>query len=466
MSKKIATQLLMIAVLSVALVCCASAQPMASSVVPGEMDARSLLHSATTLQQATPRDDSPLCIQLASFSVDAGTNALNLHEFNYYFGGQVASNGDVEGRALSNSERDQLLSSLASSHVAADLRAYGPAFIYALSSTSSLCFKTLITAQAQLILPKQFGEVLNGSLGQSSIALNDQEFQAMSYSSQSISYQQRLWSDETKETVQRVDFNVGLSIIQGIAFSRLVQGSSMQLNPYVPEGWDSTTNLAVAYDLRYIQSTAGVASGLRRDPLSTLFSSRNQGYGADFGIAYTEEQSRSAWSVSASLRSVGFINWSNVELTTAQGNDTLRSLTQLSNDMLQTRSSSQAGSNYITGLPTSLKVSGAYAWSDALGVQEGLLASFTYIQGLNSIGANTLRPFVSIDVETAQHGIRPACLLGLQAGGQLGFDARLACSWLIASTIELSAYTNSVSSFIAPSKAKGIACGSSFRIFI
>jgi hypothetical protein len=403
-------------------------------------------------------------IPALTFGTLAGTDVMTLEDFNYYFGG--AEGNSDEGRVLTGSERTTLFSLLNNSTVAAQIDAL--AFAATLNTqVGNFGFALTANVHGKLILPNGFEQLGSGYDGKNSLSLNDGAFQAFGYSTVQFSYANMFINSSTKEP-GLVSLAGGASVkyVLGAFYEEIEDGSAVNINPFVPTGFQDTYNWEV--QTRYTYRSSG--GNFIDDNRDTELGANGNGFGIDLGATAqirlgNEEQP--ALAVGFSLMDLGVISWSDGRVRTVDVVDTVTSLVNVADEddyfrRFQDTTSGEKES-FTLAMPARMRLGAMLDIESYTGIPLPLRVMLEYTQGLNTVGVNTTSPRVGFGVELANTGFIPVLRTGIQVGGLEGFQWAFGFGWdTQAFGIDIS--VNSLSSLLAVSETSYVGGGLRMRV--
>jgi len=252
---------------------------------------------------------------------------LQLSEYAFYFGGVETPQG-WQRRRLSLSERNEFAQLLETHGLEAWLLLQVVGATYRLDSAAVVGVAASSVGHARLRLPRGTVQALQQEpIGTTPVRLEDGESTLRAYSLLTVAYGRRLrWGRPGEFTwrAAEVDFGVALHLYRGHAYWEELPGSSLQLEPVLPMGWDSTPSWNVSGSLRWRSAEAaagwlGYATGV----------APTVGWGGAISLGlrlrwYGSDSLEPALELGAAVEQLGALSWRLTEAALELANDTVR----------------------------------------------------------------------------------------------------------------------------------------------
>ncbi|MGK9476776.1 DUF5723 family protein [Melioribacter sp. OK-6-Me] len=394
-----------------------------------------------------------------SFSSLAGSNFFSLSDYNYYFGSYtIDQDGKKQGRYLNEADKENFIE-LFSKGGGIQLNLFVRYF--ALSFTPSEKFGTLAFSMSDQIaaggkIPAGLVELLfKGNPLDSRYNFNDTEFKAWWLRKYSLSYSKKFEMSAQKS----ISAGLSLNLINGLFYAGLDEIDSEFHTDSLGRIHGSliynaksafSPNFGIEYDFENRSSS--------EENISLFPEPAGRGYGIDFGISYEHNQT---FTFAFAITDIGRIEWNK---RTAQFNVNRRvDLEDISEEaqrdslesFFSTDGSGKPADKFFTKLATVIRFGASIDLSNLFDLKNKLLISGDYVQGLNTMPANSTSPRISIGIEWLPFNSFLSLRSGMAFGGWtkflwgfgLGFDFGL---------FEINAGTSNFQNVTSPSYGKMI----------
>ncbi len=341
-------------------------------------------------------------IPFPNLSLNAGTNFLNIDEYNYYFGG-VDINGETVGRPLTEDDKNHLKElfkdgGIINTNVVSQHLAFG----FTINETvGAFSFGISDIISGRIKLPKEFVEIgMDGNPVGSVYNFNDTEGKAWWIRKYTLSYAKNLV--EIKQNIfQKILTGISLNLISGYAYVGIDE---------VKTELTTTANNEIIGTGRYLAHSSfsddfGVeydfdSTAVKKDfEFSPFPKTAGNGFGFDIGVTAVMND---IWIFGIAVTDIGSIKWKkNTAVYEANAPIYLDDIT----DEAQTDSLTDAITGegryvgeFSTSLPTALRLGASFRLDKYLqGNFPGImLLSFDYNQGFNDQPRNTTIPRFSL----------------------------------------------------------------------
>ncbi len=396
-------------------------------------------------------------VSLPGTSLTLGSNALDVSDVRTYFSSTASTSQTAAlqtGPTLTTSQRDYVLSKLAGGDLLSDINLHLWSVCWQPSADLGISLTQFVHGGALLELPRSLGALVDGSFGTKEIELSTRSAHALAFSGVKGSVAYHLLHRSSGPDDGLV-LGVSVAHLQGLAYASLAPSGSVRVSPFVPDGWDSTSNVALRTNLSWTEAGGAASSASIVSSLSGM-GTTNQGYGVDFGFRYIQCSTNDRLSVGASVDNIGFIDWDEATVRTVRGEDTVASYRDIQS-LIETGPSTET---YHGTLRTSLGAQAhfgvQYERRNVLGCPIPLRVAAELHAGLNSESLIYQSPLVVLGIGSAQHGLLPDCSLGLRSCSVTGTMYTLSIGWQIGSSCELRIQDGDIKGLLFPSHAQWI----------
>ncbi len=407
--------------------------------------------------------DSGMSTQLsiATAKLCAGNTALTLREFREVVE-EPKDQAYPAAPHLNDRQRDELLTKLSGGSVALDAEFQSLAFCTTVGQNIAVGFRQYSSVQLLSTLPTNLDDLFNGTVGTQELSVASARANVLAYSAMQLSSSFPLWVSSDDHT-SRLMAGLSCKHIEGIAYASLAPESSLRMNNFVPAGWDSTTNCAVALDLAYNQ--AGVlGSAVSNSVIVSGAGSQNPGWGLDIGLSYSNETANSRSQYSLVITDIGFIRWTNGVKSSIHASDTIASAIGMSREYFERFPQQTVKEAFSSALPMRIQLSGAWSFSRIFSSSESILLGLGMQYGLNTEGTNVQSLQCNFGAELAQQTYRPSVQLGIRTGSYDQTCLSAGLGWRIASFLSTRIVTSNLESLVRPSQAQWLNIGWNWQL--
>lgn len=362
--------------------------------------------------------DFATALPFPSVSINTGTNFLSLDDVNYFFGG-------VDGKARVLSEDDkQRFNTLIQDGGLVFVNTSASVFSFGINvseDVGAIAFSVQDIAGAKLYFPQAFADfALNGNTVGKTFNLDDTNVKAWWIRNYSISYARNLIESNSSST-DRLTIGVTGKIIHGFSYIgtdrvnyNVTTGSSHEITGNTDvRGYSAFSD---AFGVQYDFDTVKQQSSWGAFP-----SPAGNGFGVDFGISALMGN----WGFSAAITDLGKINWNkNAAEFSSFGKiyfDDLSNKEQMDSLEQRITGDSKKINNFVTGLPTTLRIGTSYKFNEGV-IPGSLLLAFDYDQGFNDLPGNTKFPTVSFGAEWKPMNWIPYIRTGISYNTEFGVN--------------------------------------------
>lgn len=363
-----------------------------------------------------------------NLKIRTGTDFITIEDYNYFFGGVERSDGTVDGRALTDSDKDRLKSLFEDGgFVVADFSTSVLTASYkASNSIGAFAFGIHDVAAFKVNFPEEFIHLaLDGNTAGKIYNFNDAEMKGWWLRNYSLSYARDL-NEIPQKIFKKLSAGITLKYVQGFSYAGIDHVKSTfetgTGNEIITRG-DFLAYAAFSPDLNVkydFDSTDTDEEG----SFSPFPSPAGTGFGFDLGFA---AQLDDKWSFGLSLTDIGSITWD--KNVARYSSDQAFYLTDITDDdVLDSVKNSFVGegeyiSEISTALPAALRFGAALQIDKYFdgGFPGQMLLAFDFNQGFNNQPRNSKKPRFSLGMEWKPMDWIPYIRTGISVGGKDAF---------------------------------------------
>lgn len=362
---------------------------------------------------------------IPSLNFRAGSNFLNIEEYNYYFGGVQNELGETVGRALTATDMDNFRKLFEDGGVVlADFNINWVAFSYKMTDDlGAFGFKMNDVAYSKIKLPSDlFTIAIKGNEPGRLFTFNDADAKSWWIRNYSLTYSNEV-GKYFSNPFEKIYVGLSVKYVQGFAYVGIkkVEGKleTGKMFYSIQGEYNSTgySSLSPDFGVKYsFDSTNSKKANMNLFPTPAAV-----GMGADFGISAKLD---SVWSFSLAATDIGALRWKKeVAEFHASGSAYIDDI--LDKDKLDSIKDNNFHSHeiyrekYSTPLATALRIGVAFqadkAWS---GFPGKMILTFDYNQGLFQQPGNSAAPRFSFGFEWEPTSWLPYIRSGVSIWGE------------------------------------------------
>lgn len=366
-------------------------------------------------------------LPLPNLRIRTGTDFLSIEDYNYFFGGVEQPDGSVDGRQLTDSDKDRLKNLFKDGgFFVADFSTSVLSISYKASDKiGAFAFGINDIAAFEMNFPEEFIHLaLDGNTPGRIYNFNDADMKGWWHRNFSLTYARDL-SEIPQEIFKKISAGITFKYVQGFSYAGIDHIKSTfetgDGNQLITHG-DLLAYAAFSPDMNVkydFDSTDTEEEG----SFTPFPKPAGTGLGFDFGLS---AQLNDIWSFGLAVTDIGNIKWDqNVARFTSNQAFYLTDITD--DDQLDSLGKSFVGEGeYIdhisTEMPTAFRMGVAFQLDKLVGSFPGqMLVALDYNQGFNNQPRNSKKPRFSMGLEWKPMDWIPYIRTGVSVGGRDSF---------------------------------------------